>query len=82
MRHNYLDKIHICALGYGCVASVRGGKLGCPTHEPLLSAGEREAVYAGWMRGGFDDVVGPVIQKCMEATYAASGPPTKPPGTY
>lgn len=80
MRHNYLDKIHLCALGCGCMATVRGGRLGCPSHEPLLSEEEREAVYAAWMRDNFDDVVGPIIQKHMEATYAA-GAHAKSPGT-
>jgi len=69
---SHIDRPHLCALGYGCMVVVDGGRLGCDGHESiLLTAEERAAIEDARGTDRFDDVAGGVIRRCLDATRLA-----------
>lgn len=67
MKHNHLDKPHLCGTGLGCMAVVPGGELSCATHAALFSEREREELARAWDTADRDGVVDSLIDRYMHA---------------
>jgi hypothetical protein len=65
VKHNHLDKTHLCGTGYGCMEVVPGGELSCARHTAHFSDAERAELSRVWDTDERDAVVDRMIARYM-----------------
>lgn len=73
---NHLRKPHLCALGYGCMALVEGGWLGCPKHEAMMTTTETTLMALAWPSN--DETLTAMSEPIIKRLMVATKPPQDP----